>query len=129
MPPFQRSTVRKQCDGSDDKIQHQVTLVARSEKRSNIHVLSSAKTLELRPSENLGRLVATLRESMGMRNYPLRLIRRQLTDEARFGHGCGRSEAFYGMKRRRRRQRGTANYLHYSIYSCRKDEGQETTDE
>jgi hypothetical protein len=33
------------------------------------------------------------------------------------------------MNRRRRRQRGTGNYLHYSIDSCSEDEGQETRDE
>jgi hypothetical protein len=30
---------------------------------------------------------------------------------------------------RRRRQRGTVNYFHYSIDSCSEDEGQETRDE
>jgi hypothetical protein len=99
-PPSQRNVVSTQCDGTDDEQPHQVTLVARSEHSPDIHVLSMTKRFELRPSETLGRLVAKRRESLGMKNDPLRLIRMDLTDEPRFGHGCCRSGGLSGMNRR-----------------------------
>jgi hypothetical protein len=86
-----------------------------------------AKGLGLRPSKTLGSLVVERRDLLGIRNDPLRVIRRRVTNESQYGRGRGGSAS--DMRRRRGRQRGLGNQLYYTQDSYSENEGQDMGDE
>jgi hypothetical protein len=123
----QRNETLTHCHVSGEDQQHDETSLTPNEQLLDRRVLVTARSFELRSSETLGRLVAERRDRLGMRNDPLRFIRRRMINESRYcrGRGGGVSD----MRGRRRRQRGAGTYVRYSYDSSSENEGQEMGDE
>jgi hypothetical protein len=123
---LRRDVISTQSHENEEDQQRQDSLVDPNENHMNRLVLPTTRVFELRSSETLRRLVEERRNILGMRNDPLRCIRRHVTDEPRYGRG--RSGGVSDI-RMRRRQRTARAYLRYSHDSSSEDGVQDMGDQ